>query len=145
MVLVVGVMVLSSQVQTGKVLLVLLILVVEVVLVVVQQVKAQLVLVALDLLSSDILDLLEIVKETLLLQLVDIPIIFIHQQALQLTLIKMTQIDDIRRLRSDFEMHKVLTDERLDTLTKAIKRLEMILIGSAGSTILLLISLVIRS
>ena len=75
----------------------------------------------------------------------DIPIIFIHQQALQLTLIKMTQIDDIRRLRSDFEMHKVLTDERLDTLTKAIKRLEMILIGSAGSTILLLISLVIRS
>ena len=57
----------------------------------------------------------------------------------------MTQIDDIRRLRSDFEMHKVLTDERLDTLTKAIKRLEMILIGSAGSTILLLISLVIRS
>ena len=145
MVLVVGVMVLSSQVQTGKVLLVLLILVVEVVLVVVQQVKAQLVLVALDLLSSDILDLLEIVKETLLLQLVDIPIIFIHQQALQLTLIKMTQIDDIRRLRSDFEMHKVLTDDRLDTLTKAIKRLEMILIGSAGSTILLLISLVIRS
>jgi hypothetical protein len=57
----------------------------------------------------------------------------------------MTEIDDIRRLRSDFEMHKVLTDERLDTLTKAIKRLEMILIGSAGSTILLLISLVIRS
>lgn len=57
----------------------------------------------------------------------------------------MTQIDDIRRLRSDFEMHKVLADERLDTLTKAIKRLEMILIGSAGSTILLLISLVIRS
>ena len=57
----------------------------------------------------------------------------------------MTQIDDIRRLRSDFDMHKVITDDRLDTLTKAIKRLEMILIGSAGSTILLLISLVIRS
>ncbi len=57
----------------------------------------------------------------------------------------MTEIDDIRRLRSDFEMYKAVNDERLETLTKAIKRLEMILIGSAGSTILLLISLVIRS
>ena len=57
----------------------------------------------------------------------------------------MTEIDDIRRLRSDFEMHKVLTDERLDTLTKAIKRLEMILLTASGSTILLLISLVVRT
>ena len=57
----------------------------------------------------------------------------------------MTEIDDIRRLRSDFETYKTVNDERLETLTKAIKRLEMILIGSAGSTILLLISLVIRS
>ncbi len=57
----------------------------------------------------------------------------------------MTELDDIRRLRSDFETYKAVNDTRLDTLTKAIKRLEMILIGSAGSTILLLISLVIRT
>ena len=57
----------------------------------------------------------------------------------------MTEIDDIRRLRSDLEMYRAVNDERLATLTKAIKRLEKILIGSAGSTILLLISLVIRS
>ena len=57
----------------------------------------------------------------------------------------MTEIDAIRRLRSDFETYKAVNDERLETLTKAINRLEMILIGSAGSTILLLISLVIRS
>jgi hypothetical protein len=56
-----------------------------------------------------------------------------------------TELDDIRRLRSDFETYKAVNDTRLDTLTKAIKRLEMILIGSAGSTILLLISLVIRT
>ena len=57
----------------------------------------------------------------------------------------MTELDDIRRLRSDFETYKAVNDTRLDSLTKAIKRLEMILIGSAGSTILLLISLVIRT
>ena len=57
----------------------------------------------------------------------------------------MTEIDDIRRLRSDFEMHKALTDERLETLTRALKRLEMILLTASGSTILLLISLVVRT
>tara|TARA_A100001015_G_C14377971_1_gene476865 strand:- start:213 stop:386 length:174 start_codon:yes stop_codon:yes gene_type:complete len=57
----------------------------------------------------------------------------------------MTEIDDIRRLRGDFEMHKALTDERLETLTRALKRLEMILLTASGSTILLLISLVVRT
>ena len=57
----------------------------------------------------------------------------------------MTEIDDIRRLRSDFEMYKAVNDERLETLTKALKRLEMILLTASGSTILLLISLVVRT
>ena len=57
----------------------------------------------------------------------------------------MTEIDDIRRLRSDFEMYKAVNDERLETLTRALKRLEMILLTGTGSTILLLISLVVRT
>tara|TARA_X000001382_G_C3149987_1_gene172686 strand:+ start:605 stop:781 length:177 start_codon:yes stop_codon:yes gene_type:complete len=57
----------------------------------------------------------------------------------------MTEIDDIRRLRSDFEMYKAVNDERLETLTRALKRLEMILLTASGSTILLLISLVVRT
>ena len=57
----------------------------------------------------------------------------------------MTEIDDIRRLRGDFEMYKAVNDERLETLTKALKRLEMILLTASGSTILLLISLVVRT
>ena len=57
----------------------------------------------------------------------------------------MTEIDDIRRLRGDFEMYKAVNDERLETLTRALKRLEMILLTASGSTILLLISLVVRT
>ena len=57
----------------------------------------------------------------------------------------MTELEDIRRLRGDFEMYKAVNDERLETLTRALKRLEMILLTASGSTILLLISLVVRT
>ena len=48
------------------------------------------------------------------------------------------------KLESEFHTYRAVTDQKLEVLTKSLKRLEMILIGSAGSTIILLISLVMR-
>ena len=50
----------------------------------------------------------------------------------------------ISELKADFETHKAVSEERWLEIISRVKRLEMVLIGSAGTTIVLLLSLVVK-
>ena len=49
------------------------------------------------------------------------------------------------QLKTEFEVHKAVSEERLTVILGRVKRLEMILIGASGTTIVLLISLVVKA
>ena len=49
------------------------------------------------------------------------------------------------QLRTEFEVHKAVSEERWVVMLGRVKRLEMILVGASGTTIVLLISLVMKA
>jgi|TARA_B100000575_G_C22649774_1_gene399083 hypothetical protein len=49
------------------------------------------------------------------------------------------------QLKTEFEVHKAVSEERWTVILGRVKRLEMILIGASGTTIVLLISLVVKA
>jgi len=51
----------------------------------------------------------------------------------------------IEDLKTDLEVHKAVSEERWAEMLNRVKRLEMVLIGASGTTILLLVSLVMRT
>jgi len=48
-------------------------------------------------------------------------------------------------LKTDFETHKAVSEERWIEIISRVKRLEMVLVASAGTTIVLLLSLVVKA
>ena len=48
-------------------------------------------------------------------------------------------------LKTELEVHKAVSEERWTEILGRVKRLEMVLIGASGTTILLLISLVVKA
>mgnify|MGYP003145879327 CR=1 FL=1 len=51
----------------------------------------------------------------------------------------------VEDLKTDLEVHKAVSEERWTEILGRVKRLEMVLIGASGTTIILLISLVMRA
>ena len=49
------------------------------------------------------------------------------------------------QLKTEFEVLKAVSEERWTVILGRVKRLEMILIGASGTTIVLLISLVVKA
>ena len=49
------------------------------------------------------------------------------------------------QLKTEFEVHKAGSEESWTVILGRVKRLEMILIGASGTTIVLLISLVVKA
>ena len=50
----------------------------------------------------------------------------------------------IIEIKSELDTHKAVSEDRWLEIISRVKRLEMVLIGSAGTTIVLLLSLVIK-
>lgn len=50
----------------------------------------------------------------------------------------------ILELKAALDTHKAVSEERWLEIISRVKRLEMVLIGSAGTTIVLLLSLVVK-
>ena len=48
-------------------------------------------------------------------------------------------------LKTELEVHKAVSEERWTEILGRVKRLEMVLIGASGTTIILLISLVVKA
>ena len=52
---------------------------------------------------------------------------------------------NVRDLAKDLEVYKAVSEERWTEILSRVKRLEMVLVGASGTTIVLLISLVIQA
>lgn len=50
----------------------------------------------------------------------------------------------ILEVKAELDTYKAVSEERWLEITSRVKRLEMVLIGSAGTTIVLLLSLVVK-
>tara|TARA_R100000773_G_scaffold26259_1_gene22867 strand:- start:1185 stop:1346 length:162 start_codon:yes stop_codon:yes gene_type:complete len=48
-------------------------------------------------------------------------------------------------IKTELEVHKAVSEERWTEILGRVKRLEMVLIGASGTTIILLISLVMKA
>jgi hypothetical protein len=48
-------------------------------------------------------------------------------------------------IKTELEVHKAVSEERWTEILGRVKRLEMVLIGASGTTIILLISLVVKA
>ena len=48
-------------------------------------------------------------------------------------------------LKTELVVHKAVSEERWTEILGRVKRLEMVLIGASGTTIILLISLVVKA
>ena len=48
-------------------------------------------------------------------------------------------------LKTELEVYKAVSEERWVEILSRVKRLEMVLIGASGTTIILLISLVVKA
>mgnify|MGYP003111545454 CR=1 FL=1 len=52
---------------------------------------------------------------------------------------------NLRDVAKDLEVHKAVSEERWTEILGRVKRLEMVLIGASGTTIILLVSLIMRA
>jgi hypothetical protein len=52
---------------------------------------------------------------------------------------------NLRDVAKDLEVHKAVSEERWTEILSRVKRLEMVLVGASGTTIVLLLSLVIKT
>ena len=48
-------------------------------------------------------------------------------------------------IKTELEVHKAVSEERWTEILGRVKRLEIVLIGASGTTIILLISLVVKA